>query len=322
MAVKFQDYYKTLGVEKNASEEDLKRAFRKLARKYHPDVNKDPASKGKFEAVSEAYEVLKDPDKRRRYDELGANYRAGQDFSPPPGFGGRGGGAGGGGGAGQGFRFEGGFSDFFETVFGGARRGRGGGGMGGVRGGGMGGADLGDLLGGGMGGGRGPSIRPPDQTVDLTIGFDEAYHGSHRSLTLQSGDGSTQNVDVKIPAGVTDGSRLRLREQGLLLRLSIESHPIFKIEGRNVIVDIPLEPWEAALGTKKSIPTPTGEVTLTIPPGTNTTTRLRLKGLGLPPHGKATNPGDLYAQAQIIIPKPLSDAQRAAYESLRNAATS
>lgn len=344
MAVKYQDYYKVLGVARGASQEEIQRAYRKLARQYHPDVNKDPGAEAKFKEVSEAYEVLKDPQKRRRYDELGADWQAGQEFRPPPGWqdvkfefegfapgsgrggpgSGRGGtgGSGGSGGTGGGFRMEGGnFSDFFDMLFG---RGRSG----------FGGFDDFEDIARARGGEAGARHARPrtqrggDVEADIDITLHEAYHGGSREITLQDQHGHTKRLTVKIPAGTTDGSRIRLSGQGapgsggaeagdVLLSIRIAPDPRFTVEGHNLTTDVRITPWEAALGAKADIPTLDGELTLTIPPGAQSNQRLRLRGKGLPKRGKGGERGDLLARVLIAVPKELTQEERELFEKLK-----
>ncbi|MEM1212323.1 MAG: DnaJ C-terminal domain-containing protein [Planctomycetota bacterium] len=304
--MQFEDYYKTLGVPRSASADDIKSAHRKLARKYHPDVSKEPDAQERFSRISEAYEVLSDPEKRKKYDALGENWKAGQEFRPPPGFEGFGGARSGGAGAGPGgFRFStsdagGGFSSFFEQLFGG-RTGR------------SASPSFEELFGGGPQPGRGSAAAPP-QTHDLTISLHEAIHGSSRELSLSSPDGSMQTLDVKIPAGSTTGTKIRLAQYNLLLKLAVAPDPRFSVQGRDLTATVDLTPAQAALGTKLEVPTPAGPVTLTIPPGTPSGTKLRLRDKGIPsPKGES---GHLYAQTRIAPPKTLTDEQRSLYQQL------
>jgi len=306
MPVRFEDYYKTLGVARDATAEQIKRAYRNLARQWHPDRNKSDDAEKKFAQIGEAYEVLSDPEKREKYDRLGSNWKAGQEFRPPPGYGGFDPSGGGGGG---GFTFEGSqFSDFFESLFG---RGAGGGRGGGV--------DLNDLFaqagrgGGGRAGGRRVAA---EQEHELTVSLHEAFHGTTRSLSLQ-GPGGAKTIDVKIPAGSTNGTKIRLKEHGLMLRVNVADDPRFTLDGRNLTTTVDLTPADAALGGKVEVPTMTGPVTMTVPPGTSSGARLRLKGKGLPSPGKQGQPGDLFARTRIVVPKSLSDEQRELYEKLR-----
>ncbi|WP_376694330.1 DnaJ C-terminal domain-containing protein [Wenzhouxiangella sp. EGI_FJ10409] len=306
--MKFKDYYKTLGVEPDASADDIRRAYRKLARKYHPDRNKESGSEDRFKEVGEAYEVLKDAEKRKQYDQLRAGgYRGGEDFRPPPGWdGGFGGGtrtrSAHGGESMGGF---GDFSDFFETLFGG-------GGLGG--------------MGGGMGGGRRQaSAKGRDITASVEIDLDTAFNGGKRRITLDRG-GKRQNLDVNIPAGVTPGRKIRLSGQGepgpgggpagdLLMEVKIAPHPLFELDGRNVLIDLPVAPWEAALGAEVRVPTLGGKVNLNIPAGSSSGKRMRLKGRGLP--GKPA--GDQIVNLKVVVPKPQSERERELYQELAEA---
>lgn len=321
MAVKFRDYYEILGVPRTASQEEIQRSYRKLARKYHPDVNKAANAEDKFKEINEAYEVLKDPEKRKKYDQLGADWKTGQEFRPPPGwespFGfGQGGGRteyqwGGGGGGGGG-----GFSDFFETLFGGR----------GFR----------DTFKGGRQ--REPAWEQTgaDQEAEIRISVEDAFEGATKSIGLQSqtvtpgGQLSVQekNYEVKIPKGILPGQKIRLSGQGaagsgggargnLYLKIDIEPHPVFRLEGRDIYVDLLLAPWEAVLGCEVPIPTPAGSVNLKIPSGTQGGQKLRLRGRGMPsPRGAA---GDLYAVVTIAVPRNPTEREKAIYEELRQA---
>jgi curved DNA-binding protein len=310
MAVAFQDYYEALEVPRNASSEDIRRAYRKLARKYHPDVNKEPGAEDRFKQISEAYEVLRDDEKRARYDRLGANWKAGQDVSGADDFSEafRQGPAGGDAYGDVRFDFGGGdFSDFFDGLFGqraGQRAGR-------RRPGGA----------AGMGGFDGFSMRGGDQEAVLELTLEEAAAGGKRRISL--GDG--RDFEVEIPPGVRDGQRIRLAGQGatgaaggpagdLFLRVRIKPHPRFRVEGRDLYVDLPLAPWEAALGAEVPVPTLTGSARLKIPPGSSSGRRLRLRGQGLPsPDGSA---GALYAVVAIHVPKRLTKKERELFEEL------
>ena len=305
MAVGFQDYYEALEVPRTASQEDIRRAYRRLARKYHPDVNKEPGAEDRFKQISEAYEVLRDEEKRARYDRLGANWKAGQDVSGADGFD-------------EAFRssdgfndvrvdFGGGdFSDFFEGLFG--QRG----GRGGARG------------AGGRAGFEGFSMRGGDQEAVLELTLEEAATGGKRRISL--GDG--RDFEVEIPRGVRDGQRIRLAGQGsggagrgapgdLYLRVRIKPHPRFRVQGRDLYVDLPVAPWEAALGAEVPVPTLSGNVTMKVPAGSSTGRRLRLRGQGLPsPDGSA---GDLYAVLAVHVPKRLTKKERELFEELAGA---
>lgn len=312
--MKYIDYYQTLGVPRDATPDAIKKAFRKLARKYHPDVNKEAGAEAKFKEINEAYEVLSDPEKRKRYDTLGENWKAGQDFTPPPGweeaFRGRGGGIHfdfGGGGAG-------GFSDFFSQLFGGMGMG-GMGGMGGMHG--MGGM-------GGMGGGFRP--RGQDAEAELAVTLEELYSRAPRKVTLgvPGADGRVERktFNVKIPLGAADGTRIRLPGQGmgggnLYLNLKVVPHPVFKVNGHDLDCVVPLAPWEAVLGAKVRVPTLDGPAVVAIRPGTQNGARLRLNGKGLPDRqGKR---GDIFAVVRIVVPAHPTEREKELYRQLAEA---
>jgi curved DNA-binding protein len=289
MAVAFRDYYEVLGVPRDASGEDIRRAYRKLARQYHPDVNKDPGAEDRFKEVSEAYEVLRDDEKRERYDRLGAGWKAGQDVSAASGFEGF---EGFGNGGGVQFEFGEGadFSDFFEGLFG--RRGRRSAGF------------------------QGFSTRGSDHEAVLELSLEEAAAGGRRKLSL--GDG--RDFEVDIPAGVRDGQRIRLAGEGgagagggsagdLYLRVKLRPHPRFKVNGRDLTTDLPVAPWEAALGATVEVPTLSGIAKVKVPSGSSSGRRLRLRGEGL-------GGGDLYARIRIDVPKKLSKTERELFEQL------
>ncbi|WP_428387845.1 DnaJ C-terminal domain-containing protein [Mucisphaera sp.] len=302
MSLKFEDYYKQLGVSRTASGEEIQKAYRALARKYHPDVNKEPGASEKFSKISEAYEVLKDPAKRKKYDALGQNWKQGQAFEPPPGF--EGFGRGRRAGSGQ---FQGGFHDFFEAFFqqqaGGSRGARGGGGFE-------------DLFGqGGVGQSRGQA--PRAQEHELEIGLYEAYAGSTRSLTLDGPSGK-KTLALKIPAGTADGNKIRLKADNLILKVKVARHPDFELSGRDLTTTVRVSPWQAALGAKVGVKTLDGSLEIGIPAGTSSGQRLRVKGKGLPnAKGEA---GHLYVRVMVDVPKELSDEERDAYERLRSLA--
>ena len=302
MPVAFQDYYEALGVSRDASEEEIRRAYRQLARKYHPDVNKEPGAEDRFKEISEAYEVLRDPEKRERYNRLGANWRSGQDVSSAGGFG-QGSGAGDGG-----ARVEfgqGEFSDFFEGLFG-RRAGRG---SGSAR----------------RSGFEGFSMRGSDLEAELELALEEAARGGKRWLSL--GDG--RSLEVDIPRGVRDGQRIRLAGEGepgigggppgdLFLRVRLKPHPVFRVQNRDLYVDLAVSPWEAALGAELPVPTLEGNARVKVPPGSSSGRRLRLRGQGLP--GSAGAPaGDLYAVVSIKVPKKLTKKERQLFEQLASA---
>jgi len=298
-----RDFYEILGIGRNASEDEIQRAYRKLAREYHPDLNSDPAAEERFKDVSEAYSVLSDPATRRRYDAFGPDFRqVPPDVDPETWRRSR---------AGAGA--------------GGARAGTGAGGTGGF-GYGPGGVDIEDLLGGIFGGrsGRGWGPVPgADQEAELPLTVEEAYRGGRKSVTL--GGASQRTFEVNIPAGVTDGQRIRLAGQGgrggdggrpgdLYFIVRILPHPVYRVQGRDLYLDLRLAPWEAALGTSVAIDTPGGEAKVKVPHGTSSGRRLRLRGRGLPnPRGKA---GDLYAEAKIMVPAKPSSTERDLFEQL------
>lgn len=320
MALKFEDYYKTLGVDRSASADEIKRAYRKLAAKHHPDKNKDnPEAAELFSKVGEAYEVLSDKDKRAKYDRLGANWKQGEQFTPPPGFGGQF--RQGPGGGGFSFTTSGGpsgdgFSDFFEMLFGQAGQHGGGasfeqmfGGAGGP--GGPGGGHRFENPGEGFG-----QQRVAEQTHELQVSLTEAYNGSTRQLRLQGPQGE-QTIDVRIPRGATTGTKLRLKEHGLLLKIIVAKDPRFELAANgNLTTTVKLPPHTAALGGKADVPTMDGTVTMTIPPGTTSGAKLRLKDKGMPKRDGSH--ADLFARVMIDVPKELTEAQRSAYEQLRD----
>lgn len=326
MSTKYHDYYKTLGVERTASAEEIQRAYRALARKLHPDINKEPGAEVRFKEVTEAYEVLKDPKKRQRYDALGSNWKAGDDFRG--GQSAEGGGAGGGrrvhvdfgrGGGGEDFS---GFSDFFESLFGGGA-------------GGMGGGFDPDAFRRGAGAAGTRANRAPrphagaDHEAEVTVSLLDAIKGGTRQIKLASeGAEDVRSYDVRIPPGVTDGSTIRLSGQGspghaggppgdLLLRIRLAPDPRFRVEhpgGHDLVTDLLLAPWEAALGAKIDVPTPEGEVRMTIPTGAQSGQRMRIRGHGL--SKRSGERGDLFAELRIVVPRTLTPRQREAFERL------
>lgn len=340
MAVQFKDYYEVLGVSRTATDDEIKKAFRKLARKYHPDVAKNKKeAEEKFKDVNEAYEVLSDPAKRKKYDQLGANWKQGADFRPPPGweaFEGFGGAGRGGGGGRQhyDFRFGGtGFSDFFEQLFGAAGRGGRGG---------FGQAETDDY-----------AERGRDIEGDILVTLNEAVNGSVRAVSLQrtvvceqcggagirakspctvcSGSGQvrkTETYQVRIPAGVSEGQRLRIPGRGeggagggragdLFLRVRLAKHPDFEVKGQNLICEAEVAPWEAVLGAQVSVPTLDGAINIKVPAGTQNGQHLRLRGHGLPVKGGAR--GDLLVKISIEVPAMASERERALWEQLAEA---
>ncbi len=300
----FKDYYNIMGLERDASQDEIKRAYRKLARKYHPDVSKETDAEALFKELGEAYAVLKDPEKRAAYDELGANWKAGQDFQPPPNWD-------------AGYEFTGGgfsggdgsvHSDFFESLFGQ--------GFGSAQ------ADRRQT---------GFHARGEDHHAKVLIDLEEAYRGATRDITLRSpqldsgGHVTTKQrtLNVKIPKGVKQGQRIRLTGQGspglgkgqagdLYLEIEFKPHKLFRIEGRDLFLDLPISPWEAALGATVKAPTPEGPVDLKIPQGTTAGRKLRLRKRGIP----GTSPGDLYANLTITLPAADSDAAKELYRKM------
>jgi curved DNA-binding protein len=310
MPVQYKDYYETLGVPRTASADEMKKSFRKLARQYHPDVAKDKKkAEEKFKEINEAYEVLSDPAKRKKYDELGANWKSGADFRPPSGWehfsGGQNSRRRGAGGVDFETHFGGtGFSDFFEQVFGSRMR-------------------------GGAGGfGRSPNFseeefaeRGRDVEGDIMVTLEEAARSSIRSVSVRHGS-RTETHQVKIPAGVTEGQRLRIAGRGehgsgggtagdLYLRVRLAKHPDFDVEDHNLIHEAELAPWEAALGAEIYVPTLTGRVNIKIPAGTQSGQKLRVRGRGLPPSG------DLLVTTKIVVPAKISDAEKKLWEQLK-----
>jgi curved DNA-binding protein len=315
--VRFKDYYQTLGVAKDATEDQIKKAFRKLARQFHPDVAKDKkGAEEKFKEVNEAYEVLGDPEKRKKYDHLGPDWQQ-QPGGVPGGAGRPGGGFRGGVSPGGGeFNFEGtGFSDFFESMFGGARRQRGGGFSWGEE----------------EGDGYERSRAGQDLETDLLVTLDEVIHGSTRSLTVQRRDtaSGTETYQVKIPPGIREGQRIRLTGKGqigrgggaagdLYLRIRLARHPDFRVEEGNLYYELELKPWDAVLGASVMVPTLDGRVSLRIAPGTQNQQRLRLRGLGLPDREKKR--GDLFVEVRIEVPETVTDSEKELWEKLKASA--
>jgi curved DNA-binding protein len=298
--MEFKDYYATLGVERTASADDIKRAYRKLARKFHPDLNKQADAEARFKEVGEAYKVLGDPEKRAAYDDVGQRYGSGRDFHPPPGWD-------------DGFEFSGrdfgpgeamDFSDFFQALFGRPTRAR-------AR--------------------RPVPAAGEDHHARIHIPLEDTFGGARRTLSLRvpvvDAHGrrhlQARELEVNIPRGVREGQQLRLAGQGspgegggpagdLYLEIAFQPHPQFRVDGRDVLVDLPIAPWEAALGATVSAPVPDGRVALTIPPGSPAGRKLRLKGKGIP----GDPPGDLYAVLVIANPPADTVAARGAYEAL------
>jgi len=290
LAVGYRDYFEVLGVPRGASDEEIRSAYRKLAREHHPDVSKDPGAEDRFKEVSEAHEVLRDPEKRERYERLGSSWKAGEDVSGASGFGG-----GFGSGDGQGFGDGAGFSDFFESFFGGGR--------------------------GASRGFEGFSMRGGDQEATIELALEEAARGGKQKISLTDG----RDFEVQIPPGVRDGQKIRLAGQGgegasggpagdLYLRVRIKRHPRFRREDDDLVVEIPVAPWEAALGATVSVPTLRGSAKVKVPAGSSSGRRLRLRGEGMP--GPGGRKGDLYASVRIVVPKVLEKRERELFEEL------
>lgn len=307
--MEFKDYYKIMGVARDATEAQIKQAYRKLARKYHPDVSKEPNAEARFKEVGEAYEVLRTPEKRAAYDRLGSGPRPGEEFRPPPDFG-------------TGFEFSGAgpgegpgeygdYSDFFESLFGRAR-------------------------GAGRAGRRGfETDRGEDHHAKVLLDLEASLEGGTRSITLRvpeidaEGRIATRErvLNVRVPKGILPGQTIRLAGQGgpppradgkpgdLYIEVEFAPHPLYRVEGRDLYLDLPVTPWEAALGATVKAPTPAGVVDLKIPPGSQSGTKLRLKGRGIP----SSPAGDLYAVLQIAVPPATDEKVRAAYRALAEA---
>ena len=302
--MEFRDYYGIMGVARDATQEEIKRAYRKLARKYHPDVSKEADAEARFKEVGEAYEVLKDPEKRAAYDQLGANWEAGQEFHAPPDWD-------------AGFEFRGGgytggdasaFSDFFETLFGGGFQGAQHARQTGFR------------------------TRGEDHHAKVMIDLEDALQGATRTITLQVPDVDSRGrlnmrervLNVRIPAGIRQGQHIRLAGQGaagpgqgpagdLYLEVEFRPHPFYRVDGRDLYLELPVTPWEAALGATTKVPTPAGVVDLKIPAGSGSGRKLRLKGRGIP----GQSPGDLFVILKIALPVADSEAAQALYRRMQ-----
>ena len=306
MAIKFKDYYETLGVTRGAKDEKIKKAYRKLARRYHPDVNpNDKRAEEKFKEIQEAYEVLGDSEKRHRYDQLGANWKAGADFRPPPGwqggvqtefdlrdiFGGQ-----------QGFGTRrGGFSDFFESIFGR-----------------MGGDPMGGAGRGSTRQARGRASNRQSVETELPLPLAEMHGGATRKLNHRVNN-KQKTVEVRIPPGARDGSRIRVPGGSvdggdLYIRLKMEPGSRFHVDGDNTEIEVPITPWEAALGTTIEVPTLDGNAEIKIPAGVSSGQRLRLKNQGL--NIRNGSRGDHYVRLKIVVPKDLSPSERQHFEDL------
>lgn len=301
--MKYQDYYETLGVQRGASGEEIQKAYRKLARKFHPDINKEKGAEDRFKSINEAYEVLKDDDKRKRYDALGNNWKAGQDFNPPPGwenvFDFRGGHSGQGT-AGFDFNNLGGFSDFFSAFFGGA-------------------------AGGFQGGGRAAPPQGRSYEVEVPFNIEELYSLGKKSITISGGSGlQPKTYTIKVPPGTSDGSTIRLGGQGeksaggagdLLIRVKTNVSSRYGVKGTTLTIDLPITPSQAALGDKVDVALPNTTIRVTIPQGSSSGDTLRLKGKGMPISEGSR--GDCELLIRIVVPKSLSDEERFSYEKLR-----
>ncbi len=301
--MEFKDYYKVMGLARDASQDEIKRAYRKLARQYHPDVSKEADAEARFKEVGEAYEVLKDPEKRAAYDKLGAEWQSGEDFRPPPNWD-------------AGFEFQGGgftgaeaegFSDFFEELF-------------------------------GQHGGHGSyshrthaKTQGQDHHAKVEIDLNDAFHDTTRRIVLQAPEVGNEGhlhlrkrtLNIKIPKGIKEGQQIRLAGQGapglgsgakgdLYLEVHFKPHPLYTIEGRDLYMQLPITPWEAALGATVKVPTPAGDVDLKIPAGSNSGNKLRLKGRGIP--GKP--PGDIYITLSVVVPSAESEEARELYQEM------
>ena len=305
--MRYKDYYKVMGVSRDASQDDIKKAYRRLARKYHPDVSKEANAEQLFKDLGEAYAVLKDPEKRAAYDGLGAGWKPGEEFRPPPDWD-------------RSFHFDSGgfeagsggpdvFSDFFETLFGGG------------------------MARGFRGTGARFDARGHDQQATVMIDLEDAYHGTNRSISLQvpevdsSGriSNTVRKLNVKIPKGVRKGQRIRLTGQGtpgqgqgkagdLYLDVDFNPHPLYRVDGKDVYLELPLTPWEAALGATIDIPTPAGRVDLMVPRGTRAGKKLRLRKRGIP----GNPPGDLYVVIKLTLPPANDDPAEELYRRMRD----
>ena len=331
----FKDYYKVLGVSRDASQEEIQKAYRKLARKYHPDVSKEKGAEARFKEVSEANEVLKDPDKRAKYDQFGTTWKQRDQAGPHAGGAGGAGGFEGFGAGGAGFGGgASGFSDFFEMLFGQAARGSAGGA----------GSPGGAAGPGGRGGwasweteGRGGWARPgANQEVVLTLSLEEALAGGVREFQISNGTpGEPRRIKVNLPRGMRPGQTIRVAGKGeegrsggapgdLFLKVELLPHPRFRLEGRDLLTSLEVTPWEAVLGGEAEIRTLDGQVRVRVPAGTSSGRRIRVKGRGYPAGSGASGahePGDLYAEVRIVVPESPSEKEKQLFAELRSAST-
>jgi curved DNA-binding protein len=302
--MQYKDYYKIMGLSRNATQDEIKRAYRKLARKFHPDVSKEQNAEAKFKELGEAYEVLKDPQKRAAYDKLGSNWKAGEEFKPPPNWD-------------EGFEFKGGgftgtdasaFSDFFEQLFGRA---------------------------GFSQTNRGPrsyGTSGQDSHAKIYINLEDSFQGATRNISLSTPEMDAQgyvqvkhrSLNIKIPKGIKPGQHIRLTGQGepgsggkagdLLLEIAFNKHSRYRISETDIYLDLPIAPWEAALGATIKVPTPEGNVDLKVPPNSHQGSKLRLKGRGLP----AKTPGDFFVVLQIALPPANTERAKAIYQKMQH----
>jgi curved DNA-binding protein len=305
--MQYKDYYKIMDLSRDASQDEIKRAYRKLARKYHPDVSKEANAEAKFKELGEAYEVLKDPEKRAAYNQLGADWKSGQEFKPPPNWD-------------EGFEFKGGgftggdagdFSDFFEQMFGRA-----------------------GFQSASTGRQSGEHLRGQDSHAKIHIDLEDSYRGATRTISLSTPEMNAQgqlqvkhrSLNVKIPKGVKPGQHIKLAGQGnpglgtgqagdLFLEIAFNTHPLYRVSETDVYLDVPVTPWEAALGTKIKVPMPEGSVDLKIPPNSRQGSKLRLAGRGLP----TKTPGDFFVVLQVVLPPATTDQAKAAYQNMQQA---
>ena len=303
--MEYKDYYEVMSVARDATQDDIKRAYRKLARKYHPDVSKEADAEERFKSLGEAYEVLKDPEKRAAYDQLGSSWQGGQDFNAPPDWD-------------AGFEFSGGgftggdssnYSDFFEELFGQAGAAQ------------------------GAGRQRGFHARGQDRHAKILVDLQDSFEGATRAINLQvpelTPDGHvttrTRTLNIKIPKGIREGQKIRLSGQGdagqgnaaagdLYLEIDFKPHPLYRAEAHDLYLDLPVAPWEAALGATVKVPTPEGVVELKVPAGSAQGKKMRLKGRGIP----AKQPGDLYVVLQIALPEANTEQAKKLYQQMQD----